>query len=347
MNKYSILASSGHNRVYFEASKKLSVAELSIALNKSDCQYIDIAGEHIANVFYITVTTEKPFSEKDILKVSKLSFCYAIFEVVSIDDVEYLKPIQNADFQFINSNISTILKYTGKTNELFTRLMLNIALNSSDFDSQDEISLLDPIAGKGTTLYEGLIAGYNVYGIEIGEKVVAESFGFMKKYLEKEKLKHTARKEKLSGANKSFMSVKHIIDIAKTKQDIKDKKQKHFELISGNSMYADKYFKKNFFNIIVGDLPYGVQHGNVTNEKQTSITRNPKELINSCIGGWYNVLKEGGTIVLAWNNFVLPRHELAQILENAGFTVFADDPYLDFVHRVDQSINRDIIVAKK
>jgi tRNA G10 N-methylase Trm11 len=136
------------------------------------------------------------------------------------------------------------------------------------------------------------------------------------------------------------------LEIAKNKADVKDKNYRHFEIIAGNSMYADKFYKKNFFDLIVGDLPYGVRHGNVTNEKQSSLTRNPSELLAACLPAWKTVLKRGGVLVLSWNTFVFPRDKFTVLLEDMGFDVFSEGAYLDFVHRVDQSIKRDIIVAK-
>ena len=53
--------------------------------------------------------------------------------------------------------------------------MINVALLSSDFYNTKDINLLDPVAGKGTTLFESLIAGYNIYGIEINPNVVHEA----------------------------------------------------------------------------------------------------------------------------------------------------------------------------
>lgn len=346
MNKYAILANPGHNRVYFEASKKLSISELTIGLAKVSCKCFDIKERYIADTFYIAFTTENSLSAADIFILSKLSFVYAIFESVDIDNIEYLRPITKPTFQYMDTNISSILKYNGKTNEIFTRMMINVALFSSKYIN-DEIKLLDPIAGKGTTLYEGLICGYNVYGVEIGDKVVKESYRYMKKYLETERYKHTTKVEKISGENKSFVASRYIFNIAKTKEELKENKTKHFEMISGNSTFTNKYFKKNYFNLIVGDLPYGVQHGNVTNQKQSSLTRNPQELLSACLNGWYQVLRPEGVIVLSWNTYVLPREQFVELLEGAGFSVFKDGVYVEFEHRVDQSIKRDIIVAKK
>lgn len=344
MKKYAILASPGHNRVYFEESKRLAKLELDIVLSNSNCNIYNIKEEDISSVFYLTFNSKDELNEENIANISRLSFLYAFFEVKEIESELCLLPICKANIEYINSNISSILKYTGKTNEIFTRMMINIALFSYG-SVKEEINILDPIAGKGTTLYEGLILGLNSYGIEISDKVVLESYNFMKKFLEREKFKHTTKKEKISAENSK--AIKYSIELSKSKTDIKERKSKKWVMVAGNSKNTDKYFKKDFFNIIVGDLPYGVQHSNVTNEKKSGMTRNPKELLNSCIDSWNYVLKKDGVILLSWNSFLLSRKEFGEILENRGFTVLSSEVYLNFEHRVDQSIKRDIIVAKK
>ena len=347
MKKYAILTNPGHNRIYFETSKKLAILELSIVLSNCDLEINQVKDEYISDVFYITFLSSEELEEKTVANLSRLSFLYALFEIKEIDSSLYLKPICKPDIEYINSSISSILKYTGKTNEIFTRMLINVGLFSSKFsdNTAGEINILDPIAGKGTTLYEGLIFGHNSYGIEISDKVALESYHYMKRFLEREKFKHTLKTEKVN--KPPYKCVKYSFDISKTKDDLKNKNIKNWTMVSGNSMYADKYYKKNFFHLIVGDLPYGVQHGNVTNEKDSRLTRNPKELVGSCIKGWSSVLKSQGVLVLAWNSFLLSREEFAELLENNGFSVFNDDVYQNFEHRVDQAIRRDVIVAKK
>jgi DNA modification methylase len=345
MKQYAILCNPGHNRVYFETSLKLSVSEFIVVMQKFSIKFEDVRQENIDGIDYLTFQTTKELSQSDIKIISDLSFVYAFFEIKKIDDELYLKPIKKIKEDFVDESISTILKYTGKTNEIFTRMMINIAFYSQS--NNKNIRLLDPIAGKGTTLYEGLIKGYNVYGIEIGNSIVNESYHFIKRFLETAKYKYGYSSAKISGPNKSFTALKHIFETAKTKEEFKSKNTKTIELIAGNSLYVDKYYKKNFFDIIVGDLPYGVQHGNVTNEKQSSLTRNPTELLNACLPSWLAVLKPNGAIVLAWNSNVLPRKKMGQLFEEQGLVVKNDDVYLQFEHRVDQSISRDIMVAVK
>ena len=347
MKNYAILATSSHNRVYFESSKKLALCELTVALSKMSVECVEPTSFELANIFYLGFSASDSLSETDLKIMSKLSFCYAIFEVIEADEKKLLSPVAKSNYEYINPSISSILKYQGKTNEVFTRMLLNIAMLSTEFYNDDDINLLDPIAGKGTTLYEGLVAGYNCYGIEVAVKPSAESYHFMKKFLEIEKFRHNTKIERQSGPNKSFTATRHIIEIGKSKADFKERNTKFFEMITGNGAHANKFFRKNFFNLIVGDLPYGVQHGNVSNEKPSGMTRSPKELLFNCLRQWNYVLKVGGAIALSWNSFVLKREEFVEILEQFGFTPLNEGVYLELEHRVDQAIKRDIIVAIK
>lgn len=58
-------------------------------------------------------------------------------------------------------------------------------------------------------------------------------------------------------------------------------------------------------------------------------------------------MKKGGAVVLAYNEFTIKYDELVAILEQAGFMVLRDEPYTGYLHRVDQAIKRNIIVARK
>ena len=358
MRSYAIMHHPSHNRVYFETSLKLSAAEFQIAAQYFSVPCENVQHQNIYGVDYLTFQTEGELTAEDVQKVFGLSFVYAFFERIVVNEEMLLRPIQKVKENFVDESISTILKYTGKTNEIFTRMMINVAFYSLEKagergggrgaqSSARDIHLLDPIAGKGTTLYEGLIKGYHVHGIEIGDKVVHESGHFLRKFLENGKYKFDYSSLRISGPNKSFSALKHTFEAAATKEDFKNKRTKLIELVAGNSLYADQYYKKNYFDLIVGDLPYGVQHGNVTTEKQSSLTRNPAQLLSACLPAWHAVLKPGGVITLAWNCNVLSREKLAQILEEHGFCVKNEDPYTQFEHRVDQAILRDIVVGVK
>jgi SAM-dependent methyltransferase len=190
--------------------------------------------------------------------------------------------------------------------------------------------------------------GHNAYGIEVDDKVVHEGVVYLKKYLETAKIKHENHTERASGQGEDgrFTALRNQITIAKSKETPKD--TRHFEMVAGDTRNVAQIFKKNFFDAIVADLPYGVQHGSKTagNKKKPqggAITRNALGLMTEAMPGWVRVLKPGGVIVLAWNLFLIPRQEMADLLTQNGFIL--PDVGVDFSHRVDQAIDRDLMVG--
>ncbi len=257
--------------------------------------------------------------------------------------------MKKTQYQYVDDKISSILKYSGKTNEIFTKMMINVALLTSNFDYNTKIRLLDPVAGKATTLFEGTVYGFDVTGIEINAKLVHETKIFFKKFIEKERFKHKYIKKQIYGKSKTDAIYVHDFEYSKNKEDFKlAEKRKKFNVINACSTQVDKYFKKNYFNLIVGDLPYGIVHGNSTGKnKFTGITRNPVEMLSLCLPKWYNVLKKGGVLVVAWNSFLVSPKKMKTIFNDNNFDVMSDYPFDNFEHLIDKSIKRDIIVAKK
>ncbi len=347
MLKYALLANPGHNRVYFEESKKLALTELELALPCLSVPCGGIAPARFGGVYYLTFTAEAALAASDLAVLSRLSFVYAIFELAGQEEATMLLPCKMADYAYVGADIGTILKYTGKTNELFTRMMINCALFATGTAEFTGKRLLDPVAGKGTTLFEGLVYGMDVYGVEVGDRAVAEACRYLQKYLQTGKYKHSLKIERVSGAGKSFTAERRHFELARGREEAKRGEYRIFEMAAGNSSYVNQLYKKSSFDVIVGDLPYGVQHGNVTNEGQTKLTRSPAELLRACLPAWRDVLKKGGALALAWNVNVLPRAAAEQLLQDAGFSVLRGGAYDRFQHRVDQAILRDVLIARK
>ena len=344
--EYLILQDPGHNKVYYKESKKLCAAELSIALRSIAVESFEVSLKTLSSVDYLHLKLEKELSKEAIALISRLSFCFAIFSLKEIDGESYLKSIDKYKEEYLPEKISTILRYPGKTNELFTRMMINVALFSSDYNFSDKIKLLDPISGRGTTLYEAATAGFDVYGVEIDKNSALDCFTFFKKFLSKEKFKHKAEKHRVNPKSKELAHTVYDISYeANSDSSI----GKEFKIVCGNTKDTNKFYKKESFHLVVGDLPYGVAHGNVAKKKSSkdSFTRSPKALIELAASDWFKVLKPGGVIVLAWNSFVEERSELEAVLEAKGFSILNDDIYRDFEHMVDSSIRRDIVLAKK
>jgi len=315
MTTYALMKNPGYTRVSFQNSTALAVNELGLMGAEN------IREENIGGVSYILFDANVFLGESDIHRLSRLSFVYAIFEIAG----DLLRPIAlNTDY-FLNSEVSAILKYPGKTNELFTRLMLNLAQFHMK-NPAEGLNILDPLAGKGTTLFEALMQGHNAYGVEVDVKLAQESVVYLKKYLETAKYKHETHKERISG------DMRNQIKIARSKGEA----AKHFEMVEGNTRNVSTYFKKNYFHAIIADLPNKKPQG-------SAITRNTLELITDAMPGWVRVLKPGGVIVLAWNLFIISREEIAEVLGQNDITVV--DTGMDFAHRVDQAVERDVIIG--
>jgi SAM-dependent methyltransferase len=346
--QYLILQNPGHNRVYYNASENLALAELTIASKRTSQTLENIESFDLSGIRYISFKSANNLSSKDIEIISKLSFFFAFYELKEIDGKPVLFPIAKSNNEYIDAKISSLLKYQGKTNELFTKMMINVALLTSEVEYADSIKLLDPVSGRGTTLFESAVYGFDAYGIEIEPKSVHETQVFFKKFLENERLKHKSDKRQIYSFSKTETVHIQEFKYALNKEDFKsDSKTKTLGLINGNASDAYKYFKKAKFNLIVGDLPYGIFHGNKGEEHSASKTRNPKTFLSESLVEWYKVLKKGGVIVLAWNSFIISKEQLAHVFEDNNFQVLKDAPYSDFEHMVDKSIKRDIIVARK
>lgn len=348
MFKYAILLNPGHNRVYFDASKKLALVEFKVASEILSKEVLIFDIEEIFGIDYLVFETNDELMEKDMILLSRLSFTYAIFRIFKIEDDVHLKPIYKHSSYYFNDDISMILKYSGKTNELFTKFMINIAfmVYSKDKNLEEPLLLFDPVCGKGTSLFEGLLLGMSSFGIDINSKYIHDSYIYFKKYLETKKYKHSVSIEKFTDPINKFRSNRIKFQLAKNKEDKKLKNILSLQLISADSRFANSFFKKDTFHIIVGDLPYGVQHGSKIGNDE-AFTRNPKEFLNNCLPAWIRVLKPGGVLLLSWNSFVLRRNFMENILKDNGLEVLMNEDKHAFEHRVDQAINRDVVISIK
>ena len=72
-----------------------------------------------------------------------------------------------------DDDLLTIQKYAGKTNEQFTKLLLNVTLLASNHAGRmldRRLTVLDPLCGRGTTLNQALMYGYDAIGIDTDGK---------------------------------------------------------------------------------------------------------------------------------------------------------------------------------
>src|SRR6266700_2449034 len=91
---------------------------------------------------------------------------------------------------FVSLEMAETRRYKGKTNEIFTHVLLNIAIFAGAYSGQftERLRVLDPLAGGGTTLFLALAAGYDAFGIEHARQDVETTAVFVKQYLNSERI---------------------------------------------------------------------------------------------------------------------------------------------------------------
>lgn len=343
MAEYLVLQHPGHNRVFFSESAPLAVGELTLITQRFAVACSEIAAVDLAGVRYLRFTADAPLTDSDLALLAGYSFAFAIYRRFPDDR---LQPIALPVPDFLPRKISTILKYGGKTNELFTRMMIQVGRLAGVFGADERMVLLDPVAGRGTTLYEAATMGLDAFGVEIEHHPIAEAVGYFRKFLEEERWKHTQERQRVSGASRHDAVFMQQFEYARDKSSFKDNQERRMMgFVHGDAGAVDRYFKRNRFHLIVGDLPYGIAHGNAT--EKGGGTRNPYDLVEAAAPAWKAVLKPGGAVVLAWNVNLISKYKLGSVFEKLGLEVLRDAPFDRFDHRVDRAIRRDVLVVRK
>src|SRR5437879_483978 len=127
MFDYGILLYPAANRVYADASPALLRAELAVFGEALSTELTETGDRELGGVGYVTFSTAERLSEQDVALLSNLSSLYALFEFTG----DLLRPVGITPLDKFDSDLLTIQKYPGKTNELFTKLLLNVTLLST------------------------------------------------------------------------------------------------------------------------------------------------------------------------------------------------------------------------
>ena len=332
MMEYLLLANPGHNRVYLDAAQGAAAAELSRLLPRCGVESTQLCGQPA-----LRLTCEQPLSEAERNACARSSLFYALFEGAGEG---LLRPVEVPVWQYLPDSLNTILKYPGKTNEQFTRMMVNLAQCASD-GLRETPTLLDPMCGQGTTLFEAAIRGWNAVGLEVQEQPVHKGATYFVKYLEAGRYKHKRSEEKRTQGGKRIAQLV-TVEYAAKKDDWYAENTRKVQFFRADSALCDQLLPKNAADLLVCDLTYGVQHGA---SGGGSLQRNAAKIVREVAPGWWKALRPGAGVALAYNVLTTPRQHLADAMEAAGFTVLPQVEGLE--HRVDQSILRDVLVAKK
>ncbi len=342
--RFGILIRPSANRVYAESSVALMEAELEV-LDRAVLggRIADVESRPIGGVPYLTFSAED-LSARDVAFLSNLSSLYALFRLA--EDGDALHPVGLNPLDRLDDDLLTIQKYAGKTNEYFTKLLLNVALWSSASGphmADRALRVLDPMCGRGTTLNQAMMYGYNADGVDIDGKDFEAYAGFLRTWMKRKRIKHTAEIVPVR-RDRRLVGRKLDVTYGLSKEEYKSGDRRRLTVVNADTLRAADLFAAESFDVVVTDAPYGVQHGARNRE---ALTRSPLELLALALPGWARLLRPGGVVGISWNTCVTSREDALAVLAEAGLEPFDDGPYRRFQHRVDQAITRDVIVARR
>ncbi len=315
---------------YSELASQLAPIEIQLSpLGKqiTSIEPVELGGQSFHKCQIDTEPDENLLQELGRLAMSNASFTY--YDQIGDQQGPFLRPLDTQYPTFFPKDLITTRRYQGKTNELFTQFMCNIARYSSDFANKPwtDLRLFDPLAGGGTTLFVGMVYGAETAGVEQNKKSAQTTSVFIKQYMKQQNIRCILKEERLKKINAyrwiySFgrdQSIRCFLGKGEIDQSV--------QLISG--------FKKP--HMIVADLPYGIQHKGALND-----------LLSEALPIWNNLLLPGGTLVYSWDSTRFTREKMVDLVKNVSpFQVLEGGLYDNMGHRVDRVIkNRDVIVAR-
>lgn len=350
-----MLTNPSANRVYASQGTQLATAELQICLPEA----YDVRHHRLAGVDYVGFDLDTPgpeLSPEVMARIGRQSTYLALFEHIDppagngaepaspeeAAGTGLLRPIIVADPHVFDDDLLTIPKYYGKTNEQFTRLLLNLTLAAMERPLDEDTTVLDPLCGRGTTLTAAWALGLHGAGVEVEAKSVEQFAAFLKTYLRRKRIKHRAEMVPVRRDGKALgrklEASAHV-----------DGRDLTLGVFTGDTRSAAKLWGRKKFDAVVTDAPYGVVHGSRSDVVGTTgkRDRSPAGLLKGGLGVWASQLKSGGALGLSWNTLGLSREDLADMVTEAGLVVHDEAPWQDFAHRVDSSIHRDLLVATK
>ncbi len=332
--QYAMLLKAHPNVRYEQSLQKLAQRELCCSLKalglKADTRIETVAGESL-------LCFDLPELTPDEWRVVSDNSCVCLAGVLEGESIRLLERQKSV---YLPRELPQILKYKGKTNADFTELMINCARNASSFaKSQETLTVLDPLCGKGTTLFCAIVRGYNAIGVERDEKAIRESDAYLERFLTMNRLKHKRRTYSRTLREGAAKGVGY--ELADSAESWRSGNMRTLDMLCADVSRLDELVKPQACHIAVADMPYGVQHAPGEGRGMSTMTR----LISALGKGLARALKQGGAAALSFNAYTLKREEAADALSAAGLTVLDEPPHADFRHWVEQAVDRDVIFA--
>ncbi|WP_127717173.1 TRM11 family methyltransferase [Halobacteriovorax sp. HLS] len=311
MKKISLLISPEIKSAYFAQYTECALAELQFCFPGLEARL-----NSIGLLDFIDIEVDQETLEE----ISYMSFFHGAFE--QIDGT--LKPLDlKAQFS-LHDNFIFGSKFKGKTNERFTQLMIN--LGKASINNKENIKVLDPMCGRATTLLWCLRYGIISKGIELDPRAIMDVTQIVKKWSKICSIRTTIKDGFVGKKNK--LGLGKFIEVSHEKN--------HFKMISGNSANCSELLSSERFDLIITDIPYGIQH------RTDNGLNNPFDAIDISLAQWKKCLKKDGSIVIGYNSNNPKRDVVIELAQKHSMLALE----FNIAHRMSESIVRDVIILK-
>lgn len=297
------------------------------------CTPITLAGQKYVLATVDDTALSTPMLRNILPRLGATSEVYEYFEAVGQVEGPLLRPVEPDFTPFVPLEMAEARRYKGKTNEIFSRVLLNVATFAGSYAEQygERLRILDPLSGGGTMLFLALARGYDAFGIDLARQDIETTAVFVRQYLEHE---HIAFKEIDERGRKAGR--RHQFEVGPKGQT------RSLVIVHGDTRDAALHMREvqggPRVHAIVGDLPYGIQHfGEIS------------ALLSKALPVWEEMLLPGGAMVLAWNATRIERQAMLELYaRHSHLQMRTETPYTQFAHAVDRVIKkRDMIVGIK
>lgn len=291
-----------------------------------------ISPTRLGNLSYLRIELDRepdPDGLSELGSAATIGALFTLYDQIAEVDGPLLRPIEITPTRTLPEHLVEARRYRGKTNELFTHFLLNIARWSSNYRHQPWSSLrvIDPLMGGGTTLLAGLILGADVAGIERSTEDTESTATFLLNFCREEGITCRMDREKRSTLDRRWWF------------QIGKKSPQRALMVNGDGSRPEAHlegFRRP--HLIVTDLPYGVQH-------KGSL----ETLLEAALPAWESLLLPGGTLTYSWESSRFPRERMVSMIQaHTTLNLLNEPPFDSLAHRVDRVIRkRDVIVARR
>ncbi len=191
--QFALLVKSHANARYAQSLLTLATLECECLLFAAQVK-AEVRVERLAGTAFLIVETDA-MDEDAWACLSR----HSAVAFAAVKDGEWLRPLELKRTPYLEDDLSQVLKYKGKTNADFTAMMLHCARSASAFASaRTPLTVLDPLCGRGTTLFCALQEGECAVGADTDEKAVHEADVYFERYLQYHRIKHRRQERSIT-----------------------------------------------------------------------------------------------------------------------------------------------------